>query len=194
MKKIKKIVIFLLLPIYLIGILASCGDDYFPKEDPYKRAKEKHKFFRCKINGKEWHEEYSSGWFGWGGSGMEFYEAPDSVEKSGKFNIRMDYEPNKDILEGIVIEIKRGLKEGENSIKYWEGDSKFRVYWLIEPIDNIFFFYTTYNNELFITDIDTANHIITGTFEFKAVRWDKIDTVLVTDGEFDWKPNWYRWR
>jgi len=46
----KKIIILLLLPIYIIGILASCGDDIFPKEDPYKRAKEKHKFFRCKIN------------------------------------------------------------------------------------------------------------------------------------------------
>jgi len=125
---------------------------------------------------------------------MEFYEAPDSVEKSGRFIIRMHYEPNKDILEGIVIKIKRGLKEGENSITYRGFDSKFNAYWLIDPIDNSFYLDTTYNNELFITDIDTANHIITGTFEFKAVTWDKIDTVLVTDGEFDWKPYWYKWK
>ncbi len=120
---------------------------------------------------------------------MEFYDAPDSVENSGLLIIKMFYKPDK-YTDEVINFYKTHTQEGENIIDKIKGT----VYYTLDPIFTKFDLDTNYNNTLFITDIDTTNKIITGQFEFKAISWDKIDTILVTDGEFDWKPLWRKWK
>jgi len=183
--------------VLIATVLSSCGD-LFPIGDSYKKAKENHKFFRCKINGKEWHREEDSDWFGGNNSGASFYEGPDSVAKSGRFSISVFYNPDKTIDEGIKIEVRSGLKEGVNLLHplHYQGSTytTTTTYWTSTPIYEEFYLDSSYYNRIYITDIDTSNLIITGQFEFKAISWDKIDTVMITDGEFDWKPAWYRYK
>ena len=42
-----------------------------------------------------------------------------------------------------------------------------------------------YSGSLFITNLDTQNQIVSGTFWFNAITYDGSDTVSVTDGRFD---------
>ncbi|MEZ4906558.1 MAG: hypothetical protein R2771_02690 [Saprospiraceae bacterium] len=183
--------IIVLISFFLLGILFSGCE-----KDPYADAKENHRFFRCKVNGKEWHNE-SYDWFYGDDSAMEYYLAPDSIESSGRFIIKMNYYPNENTLESLVVHIDRNLKVGENRIsKYLKNEitndsfakSTFNIF---KPEYKFYYPDETYKNQVNIIDIDSTNRIIKGTFEFRAITEDGRDTVLVTDGEFDWKPNWY---
>lgn len=176
----KALKIFTLL--FLLGLLFSaCG--LFEPEDPYKRAKEIHRFFRCKVNGKEWYNK-SSDWFYGDLSAIEYYVAPDSVENSGRFIMSMEYYPDDNTLESLSISILRDLKEGENITPFYQ-------YGVYKPYTKLYKTDESYNNYVFIDEIDSTNRIIAGKFEFRAITEDGRDTVLITDGEFDWKPNWY---
>ncbi|HRQ30305.1 MAG TPA: hypothetical protein PLU49_09555 [Saprospiraceae bacterium] len=44
---------------------------------------------------------------------------------------------------------------------------------------------------IYISRIDSTNHIFNGSFHSTALTKDKSKTVIVTDGEFDWEPEWY---
>lgn len=182
MKKISPF--FLTILIFLI-ILSSCG--VLEKEDPYKKAKEKHRFFLCKVNGKEWYNA-GYGFFG-DDSEMEYYDFKYSnPDLRGSFVVDMDNEPNKEIHEHISFYIDE-LKIGDNPIV----SNVSLVYSVFQETPWISYYLdTTFSNNLYITDIDTTDKIIKGRFNFRAVTKDKIDTVYITDGEFDWKPYWYK--
>jgi len=173
----KSLFLYLLSVLAVATIIISCVDT--PERDPYEYRKSHHKHFRCKVNGKEW--TYTT---------AKFLAPPTLTgafeERTGTFSIEVT---KKDSKESSHIDVFKGsnLKEGDN-ILYYSNFNNHRP----KP-SNIFKLDTTYNsNNLFIKDIDTTKHIITGTFEFRAITDDKIDTIMITDGEFDfYVPNWY---
>jgi len=44
---------------------------------------------------------------------------------------------------------------------------------------------TTYNNRIEILELDSINHIISGTVEVRLINEDLPDTILFSDGRFD---------
>jgi len=73
------------------------------------------------------------------------------------------------------------LKLGKNEIwnrrtvmRGFEGESRSNSYWGLNRKEKYY---------MDILDIDTVNHIIVGTFDFKANGNHKIETI--SDGEFD---------
>lgn len=181
----RKTPIFLTAIILIIAIF-SC-EKKFDKEEFYKEAKEKHKFFRCKVNGEEWHTA-GHGYFG-NMSTMAYYTYSYDPKYSGTFEANIDNKPNDNKNENMYIYIENDLEEGDNEIK--QVGTRYIYTNFINSPWKIYYIDSTYNNNLYITDIDSTNKIITGQFEFRAMTEDGQDTVLVTDGEFDWAVYWY---
>ncbi len=176
--------------LFLISLLTpSCG--LFEPEDPYKQDKEIHRFFRCKVNGKEW-TIHSNDWFYGDRSTISYYSNTYSVvERRGGLDISMNNDKNENDQETIYIYIKDDLKLGENKIM--KRSSTFFPFgkWKNNTVTG-YFLDETYNNNLYITEMDSINSIIKGEFEFKGITKDGKDTVLVNDGEFAWKVYWYK--
>ncbi len=178
-----------LVALFLISLLShSCG--LFEPEDPYKRDKEIHQFFRCKVNGKEWHN-YSYNWFFGDLSTIAYYSNTYSVVKRrGGLDIRMDNDKAQNDREHMFLAIKNELKLGNNKIVKVTTDMCFHTN--KNDVVKEFYLDSTYNNNLYITEMDSTNSIIKGEFEFKGITKDGKDTVLVNDGEFDWQVYWYK--
>lgn len=165
-----KIVQFLV-ALFLFSLLTpSCG--LFEPEDPNKRAKEIHRFFRCKVNGKEW-TFHSYDWFYGDRSTIAYYSNTYSVvERRGGLDISMNNEKDENNQEYMFIYIKNNLKEVDNKItKRSYSNWCFSTY----KNDEIKHFYldSTYNNNLYITEMDSTNSIIKGEFEFKGITKDE---------------------
>ncbi|MEZ4906554.1 MAG: hypothetical protein R2771_02670 [Saprospiraceae bacterium] len=169
--------IIVLISFFLLGILFSGCE-----KDPYADAKENHRFFRCKVNGKEWHNE-GYGFYG-DDSAIQYFDRPYDTLHNGGFIVDMNYRPNENILESLNFAVSKNLIEGENLANYYQ-------FGIFSPSFKLYKTDESYSNSLFIEEIDSMSRIITGTFEFRAITKDGQDTVLVTDGEFDWKPYWY---
>lgn len=174
---VKMTTIFLIVVLLITSIL-SCIDDT-PEDDPYAFRKKIHRHLRCKVNGKEW--TYTN----------ETFLAPPNLtgaysEKNGNFSIEVRHK-NEYKSESMQIFVGRDLIEGDNII---ETSYPFRHY---RPRPSkVFLLDTTYYNRLFIKEINTSGHYITGIFEYRAITEDKIDTILINDGEFDFHIiNWY---
>ena len=167
--------------LFIFGVLLS-GCNIFNEPDPYEYAKENHRFFRCKVNGLEWHNEG----FGFYGdySAIEYYDSPYDTLRDGNFTVHMWYYPNKNICETISFAVLQ-LNEGENKAINF----RFGIW---KPESKIYKTDESYNNYLIIEKIDSVNEIIKGNFEFRAITEDGKDTVLVNDGEFEWKVYWYK--
>ena len=174
-----KVTTTLLFVVLLITSILSCIDDT-PEKDPYAFQKKIHRFFRCKVNGKEW--TYTN----------EPYLAPPNLtgaysERNGDFSIEATHKyGNKS--RYMQIYVGKDLIEGDNSNKL-----NFFVFIHYKPRPyKEFYIDTTFYNRLFIKEINTSGHYITGTFEYRAITEDKIDTILINDGEFDFHIiNWY---
>lgn len=179
-----RITIFLVAFFYIAFTFTSCVKDESFEKDPYSLEKRRHRFLRCKINGKEWYHD-GFGFYG-DRSFMNYYNIPQSGIKGG-FVIDMEFQPDNLKHQVLYIGVPYNLKEGNNHLSYMynvhfsEYAPNHKTYY----IDSAY-----YNNILYIMDIDSVNYIITGQFEFRAITEDMQDTVLITDGEFDWKPYW----
>ena len=175
---VKTTTIFLFVVLLITSIL-SCIDDT-SEDDPYAFRKKIHRHLRCKVNGKEW--TYTN----------EPFLAPPNItgaysERNGNFSIEVKHK-NEYKNEYMIIYVGKDLIEGDNSNKL---NFFVFIHHIPEP-DKVFDIDTTYNNQLFIKEINTAGHYITGTFEYRAITEDKIDTILINDGEFDFHIiNWY---
>ena len=183
----KLLEVFSLLSIFIL-MLSGCG--LFEKPDPYKRDKEIHLFFRCKVNGKEWHN-YSYNWFFGDLSTIAYYSNTYSaVSFRGRLEISMDNDNAQNDREHIFLAVKNELKLGNNKITKVTTDMCFHSH--KNDVVKEFYLDSTYNNNLYITEMDSTNSIIKGEFEFKGITKDGKDTVLVNDGEFDWHVYWYK--
>ena len=173
-----KVTTTLLFVVLLITSILSCIDDT-PEDDSYAFRKKIHRHFRCKVNGKEW--TYTD----------ETFLAPPNItgaysERNGDFSIKVRHK-NEYKDEYMQIFVGRDLIEGDNIT---EASYPF-LHYRPKP-SKIFLLDTTYYNRLFIKEINTSGHYITGTFEYRAITEDKIDTILINDGEFDFHIiNWY---
>ncbi len=183
----KLLEVFSLLSVFIL-MLSGCG--LFEKPDPYKWDKEHHRFFRCKINGKEW-SNAGYDWFYGDQSSIAYYSNTYSVkERRGGMNINMDYEPSEYVYEALHLYIIKDSKLGINLITTKNNIPTFSF---LKPHPYIdYFLDKDYNNFIEIIEMDSINSIIKGKFEFRAMTEDKTDTIMVTDGEFDWHVNWYK--
>lgn len=172
-----KITLFLIAIILTTAIL-SCEKNKLEKH--YEKDKELHTFFRCKVNGQEWHSDHHGY-----RSTISYYTdtyAPQ-LDIAGGLEAKIQY-THDDKDEYIYIYIRRDLEEGDNLIDN-------RISYIYRKFKTVYYLDTNNYNNLFITDIDSTNKVITGEFEFRAMTDDGLDTVYVTDGEFDWKVYWY---
>lgn len=174
--KIIKTKTLLLFAIFSIITIPACE-----KYDPYKQDKEQHYFFRCKVDGKEWyHVKYID--FVTGDLSNIFFDSD-----KGGIGISMWYWPEKNIKENIVVFINEGLHLGENKLK---SDKENKVKYYIHqatPFGTYELDTTYHNNVLNIIDIDSSKHVIVGTFEFRVKDTDSDKTILINDGEFDFR-------
>jgi len=194
---IQKVTAILFAILYISITILSCSKEEIYKKDPYSKDKRLHKFFRCKVNGEEWTWNPANLW---NSQFIEYYTdtyQPGDTLTDGRFVLDMANYPDKSKFESIYILVPNELKEGENIIVNrdyddWHGKyfyvSAFDVY---KPYSKYYYLDSNYYNSLYIMDIDSINYIITGQFEFRAITGDAQDTVLVTDGEFDWKVLWF---
>lgn len=171
-----------------ILMLSGCG--LFEKPDPYKWDKEHHRFFRCKINGKEW-STASYDWFYGDQSSIAYYSNTYPViERRGGMDILMDYVPSEKVFETLNLYIIKDCKLGINLITTKDNIPTFSI---LEPGPYIdYFLDKDYNNFVEIDEMDSINSLIKGNFEFRAITENKKDTIMVTDGEFEWKVYWYK--
>ncbi len=183
MKTFSKILYILL----TFSLFYSCSLFEWEKPDPYANDKKFHRFLRCKVNGEEWSDIYCFD-CGWSTAQWEYFGNPNH-EAYGELYVRARYRPEKEIYESLYIKIDNMVK-GENVISNNNHTSPILADYSGET--NIrYFLDTTRSYSFFISDIDSTNHIIKGTFHFTALTKDKSKAVIVTDGEFDWKPYWY---
>lgn len=164
---------------FLIVITLSC--DKFD-HDPYEKDKENHRFFRCKVDGKEWHNDMYPNFYPGNLSGMYFNQDKGGIE----INI-YNWPDKEEKEENIFIRITEGIKIGENIMNLEHRNKAYYDIHLPKPF-RAYELDTTYNNNIVnITDIDTSNHIIAGTFEFRVWDEDTEEKILIEDGEFDWE-------
>ncbi|MEZ4906552.1 MAG: hypothetical protein R2771_02660 [Saprospiraceae bacterium] len=163
-------------------LLNSC------EKDPYAEDKENHTFFRCKVNGKEWHNE---GYGFYGDLSTISYNSYTfhNIESRGAFAASITYRPNESIHEHLSISKFSNLKIENNSIENTTSPIFFDY-----TNDNFDEYYldTLYHSNLYIIDIDSIIELIKGEFEFRGITKDGLKTINITDGEFDWKVYWYK--
>ncbi len=184
MKSFSKILYILL----TCSLFYSCSLFEWEKPDPYEYEKNRHRFLRCKVNGEEWSDQY---YFGYGGlyhAQWEYFGNP-SHKRYGELYATADYRPEKDIFESLFIQIDN-MNKGDNIISMNNHNSA--IFLDLTPDPGLFYYLdTTRSYSFYVSEIDTVNHILKGTFHFTALTKDKSKAVIVTDGEFDWKPYWY---
>jgi len=191
---IQKLTAILFAILYISITILSCSKEEIYKKDPYSNDKRRHKFFRCKVNGEEWTWNPANLW---NSQAIAYYTdtyQPGDTLTDGRFDIRMANYPDKSKYESIHIFVINNLKEGENNLNNIYASHNYyhyRVFSEYKPHSKYYYLDSNYYNSLYIMDIDSINYIITGQFEFRAVTGDAQDTVLVTDGEFDWKVLWF---
>ncbi len=168
----KRFIYFFSVLIIFSSIL-SCGD----KEDPesYEVRKREHRLFRCKVDGKEW--TYT---------GKEYWDLIHHIrsayyEEDSSLLLDAYYIPDKETEQSITIYSKKGVEIGKNEMSRF---TKIRGFTYKNSGRNILRDKPYY---IEILDIDTANHIIVGTFEFRAKNTFTKDIISITDGEFDLK-------
>jgi len=181
----KNIIVFFV-TLVLLTVIAACGKE----QTPYELAKENHKLFRCKVNGEEWaimELDYNEN--------VDVYAVR---ERAGGLIVHAKNNPSDDMDEYIYMSINNILKEGHNKI--WGGHTVAFIDFAKKPIKE-YFIDNDYDNFIDIKYIDStvvkmtttgARVNIVADFEFRAITKDKIDTVLVNDGEFDMNVYWLR--
>ncbi len=171
--------------ILVLGFLACTKE-----KSPYDLAKEHHKLFRCDVNGNEW-------------AIMELdYNEDVNVhavkERAGGLILHAKNHPDESQNDHIYLCINNIIHEGYNKIS--GGYKRAYIDFLKEPIKD-YFIDNDYDNFIDIKYIDSTDVInkqsvirvnIVADFEFRAITKDNIDTILVTNGEFDLDVYWER--
>ena len=171
--RLLKAIVLLLLAVFSLLIIPACEDTI---EDPYKDKKARHRFFRCKVDGKEWTNQIFPNFIVGDNSGMFFNQ------DIGKLKIHMRNVPDKETKKIIGIKISEGLKLGDNKLV----PNRLTNYTLFKPYKRYVLDETYDNNILSVIDIDTIKHIIKATFEFRMIEEETGEKILIEDGEFDW--------
>lgn len=138
--------------------------------------------FGCKIDGHNW-TNFGASWF----IAPRWNSLEAGYEKSNRYffitAFRSIYTKCDTVDQTFEISASL-LKEGNNKINPSEDifidkvDGKYNTYRLD----------TSSYHSLNITKLDTAKYIISGTFEFTAIRNGGLDTVKITSGCFDVIP------
>ena len=177
----------ILIAIFSILIFGTCTKiDYDALK--YKDRKENHRLFRCKYNGEEWttRVEYSLlGMYNPPQLESTFYKGykgKDFLEIKARH-----YNENNNDYQIINIYYSDILKPGINKLTNYDDEFIYE-----RGIGKHFFLDPQFDNFLDISDIDTINHIIKGTFQFKADDKEKRHSAEITDGEFDIKIRFWR--
>ena len=182
MKLLEKIKIVLLLVI-VVG-LSSCQKEKLPK--PSQSGKNT---FGCKINGKNW-VPHGTGGFGRIGpvSGGFFYSAnnrPDVWIRA--------YDDRTSIhifLNNVTTTGEYLLNQNTQPLPPMTHPANYGAYFIngktIDDPDYAYMTSSKYTGKVIITRADTANWIVSGTFEFSAYDADSKQTIHVTKGRFDY--------
>ena len=152
---------------FLIFLAASCNKEAMPNED------QKHKTFRCKVNGETWTPSSSD----------IFTVDPFDVNYYFKEDNHLDISASSSI-NNQAIEVTSEILETdvENPIIYY--DRVFRDFNFGSNNCIYFELDTLQKNYVKILDVDTVNYFIIGEFEYTATN-DCGDRVEITDGYFD---------
>lgn len=163
--------------ILMLVVCSSCKTDILsPKEELPAATQEGLNTFGCLVNGEVWIPKriYNK---------LEYFY----YENDGSFNVTaykkigsndINQELGFGVLEGLIAEDSYILSNLETT-KSMAGFNNY----------NLNCYYETNPKQagtLSIIKLDTANHIIAGTFEF-TVWTEECDTIKVTDGRFDIK-------
>jgi len=162
-----------LLYLFSIAILllaASCNDDDMPVID-------EHTMLRCKINGENW-EPACGDLFCIYPFDLQYYK------EDRWLNLTAGNASNNSALNGAIVMIVNDARIGENELI--DNESLFHIQNHNNDCELYEDLTPTFNSHLSISEIDTIDFFIKGTFEFSAFN-ECNDTIRVTDGVFDLK-------
>ncbi len=173
-----------LIGLSLLFLLSAC-DEKLPKPST-KGAN----IFACKVNGKSWIAD-AGGSF----SGKKIsivYQSDRSRKSFVLYATRIAKKSNTAIQLALEDLTTTGTQYFAFDTNAYPGDLQFKnhaLYSKYEPGTADYITNSKFNGSINITRLDTANHIIAGTFEFTAENTNGSgETVKVTDGRFD--INW----
>jgi len=186
---------FLKLFFILSIVITACKKEEKPIENPFQPNTEiGANTFMFKVNGGE---VISSqvGYLATSPRISVYYSHIEPIYGSYFFGLegtKIYLEENKYI--GINILSMPSIGKYKLSEYVTSGKGNYAYFYNLKPIE--LYYYTDVNNtgELNITKLDTTNHIISGTFTFKARQWclsGNCNGVVAIDGQFDvtYKPN-----